>query len=139
MIPACKTRGIRTSGAPILSPSLLNTKIRGINSYPPRLPECILMMDENLTITYANAEFFGIEELKEEDIVGKDIRNCSLSLLPADIIPFISRVTPGLVTEREYLVPLASGNRLIKVKVVGTFLDGTKPGIIVFLNDTLWE
>jgi len=139
MIATCKTRGISTSGASISPPSFLNTKIRRHYGYPPPLPECVLMLDKNFTITYANAEFFEIEEKKEMEIIGTDVRKCSLSLLPAEILPLLSRVAPGVVTEREYLVLLASGDRLIRVKVIGSLLDGTTPGIIVIFNDISWE
>lgn len=97
------------------------------------------MMDRDLTITYANTEFFEIEEQKKEEIVGTDLRNYNLSLLPADIIPLLSRVTPGVVTEMEYMVPLSTGNRLLAVKLIGTLLDGITPGIIIIFSDISGE
>ena len=97
------------------------------------------MMDRNLTITYANADFFRIEEQKEDEIVGIDLRKCTLTLLPAEVIPLLSSVTPGVVTEREFLVALTSGNRPIMMKIIGTLLDSITPGIIVIFNDISWE
>ena len=96
--------------------------------------DCILVLDDDGVITFANDAFLDLEGLRRRDVLGRPLAELCLSLVDVEIAANIG--APSGETFAKEIEIVAGGEvHIFRAKVIGTVLENGKNGTTLLFED----
>lgn len=102
--------------------------------HDPLVGDAVLILDEYLTVTYCNEQYLKYERCGYEDIVGKNLMQDFLKMVPLGLYASIETITPGMVKKLALMIPGSEGGFGYRYQILGTLHGNGRPGTIVLIQ-----